>query len=799
MRIKRWAMALAAAGPLLACSSEGPSGGDPDLIEPPAELAAAVADVRAFIEAEMVAKGLPALSIIIVDDQEPVWAEGFGWERPADSVPATATTVYRVGSVSKLFTDIAVMQRVEAGRMSLDAPVTDVLPGFAPNNPSGADITLRQLMSHRAGLVREPPVGHYFDDTSPTLTETVQSLNATELVYPPTERTKYSNAGIAVVGYALEEQDDEDFAGILQRDVLAPLGMLASGFESTDALRSRLATPYMWTLDGREFEAPAFALGMAPAGSMYSTVVDLGRFMSALFAGGRGPGGSVIEEATLEQMWTPQFQPAGTTEGAGLGFFVGALDGARIVRHGGAIYGFATELIAMPDEQLGVVAVTSMDFSNAVVGRIAEVALRRVRAARGGVTLPPLVSTQPLSPERAERLEGRYVDETDAPAFDLLERGGRLFYESLQGGMRAELRALGDTLVLDDRLGFGARWIPADGGLTRLGGRSYTRGEFPEPAPIPERWEGLVGEYGWDFDVLYVLEKDGQLEALIEWFARYPLTEEGPDQFRFPPGGLYDNETLVFERDESGRAVRAVLAGAVVFERRALSGEGGSTFKILPVRPVEELRAEALEASPPEEVGDFREPELVDVGALDPTILLDVRYASDNNFMDATFYDEPRVFLQRPAAEALLRAHRTVWEHGFGLLLHDGYRPWYVTKMFWDATPESQKLFVADPASGSRHNRGAAIDLSLYDRRTGQPVRMVSGYDEFSDRAFPDYPGGTDRERWLRELLREAMEDEGFDVYEWEWWHFDYGEWREYPILNLTFDQIPELSPVPAG
>ena len=140
--------------------------------------------------------------------------------------------------------------------------------------------------------------------------------------------------------------------------------------------------------------------------------------------------------------------------------------------------------------------------------------------------------------------------------------------------------------------------------------------------------------------------------------------------------------------------------------------------------------------------------------------------------------------------EALLRAHQALGRVGLGLLIHDAYRPWYVTKMFWDATPDSAKIFVADPSQGSRHNRGAAVDLTVYDRRTGREIEMVSGYDEFSYRAYPDYPGGTSRQRYDRELLRRAMEAEGFRVYEAEWWHFDYQDWRLYPIGNQTFDKI---------
>ncbi|MGI9627226.1 MAG: M15 family metallopeptidase, partial [Longimicrobiales bacterium] len=203
-----------------------------------------------------------------------------------------------------------------------------------------------------------------------------------------------------------------------------------------------------------------------------------------------------------------------------------------------------------------------------------------------------------------------------------------------------------------------------------------------------------------------------------------------------------------------------------------------------------ELRAEALAASPPDESGDFREPELVEVTSLDPSIKLDIRYASTNNFMGAVFYEQPRAFLQRPAAEGVVRAHQALAEHGLGVLIHDGYRPWFVTKMFWDATPQSQKVFVANPANGSRHNRGAAVDLTLFDLSTGDPVRTVGGYDEFSPRSYPNYPGGTARQRWYRELLRDVMEAEGFTVYEAEWWHFDYGDWRLYPIMTEEFAEL---------
>ena len=112
--------------------------------------------------------------------------------------------------------------------------------------------------------------------------------------------------------------------------------------------------------------------------------------------------------------------------------------------------------------------------------------------------------------------------------------------------------------------------------------------------------------------------------------------------------------------------------------------------------------------------------------------------------------------------------------------------------MFWEATPEKDRIFVANPAQGSRHNRGCAVDLTLYELGTGKAIKMVGGYDEMSDRSYPGYLGGTGLERWHRELLRQAMEEEGFSVYEAEWWHFDYKDWRQYPILNLTFEELKE-------
>lgn len=188
-----------------------------------------------------------------------------------------------------------------------------------------------------------------------------------------------------------------------------------------------------------------------------------------------------------------------------------------------------------------------------------------------------------------------------------------------------------------------------------------------------------------------------------------------------------------------------------------------------------------------------READLIELIKLDNTFKLDIRYARSDNFVGRPVYSEARAFLQRPAAEALLKVHKQLKNLGFGLVIFDGYRPWSVTKLFWEVTPDDKRKFVADPRNGSRHNRGCAVDLSVYDLGNERPLPMPSDFDDFSEKAHPDYRGGTSEERRNRDMLRKMMEAAGFTVNENEWWHFDYREWREYGIYDLDFKDLVNL------
>ena len=195
-------------------------------------------------------------------------------------------------------------------------------------------------------------------------------------------------------------------------------------------------------------------------------------------------------------------------------------------------------------------------------------------------------------------------------------------------------------------------------------------------------------------------------------------------------------------------------------------------------------------AQPPHETGSFQASELVELTRLDTTLKLDIRYATPQNFMGRPLYPQARAFLQRPAAEALVRVNVELKPLGYRLLVFDGYRPWRITKQMWDSTPPAKHAFVADPKVGSRHNRGCAVDLTLWSIATGKEVSMPGDYDEMSPRSSANYAGGTVAQREARDLLRRLMEAHGFTVLPAEWWHFDFKYWKSYPIQDIPFDKL---------
>jgi D-alanyl-D-alanine dipeptidase len=320
----------------------------------------------------------------------------------------------------------------------------------------------------------------------------------------------------------------------------------------------------------------------------------------------------------------------------------------------------------------------------------------------------------------------------------------------------------------------------------------------PKPHDAPAGWKRFVGIYeysnnGRDKHSVVILERNQRA---------YMHSASGPDEeihFLSNPTRMIVPDPVKgswsYEISEQPGTAPAFVYLMASFVRNDAGCDPSHFYHITPVRPIDQLRAEALAAKPPLATHPFRRPDLVELVTLDSSIHLDIRYAQSNNFLSTPVYTQARASMQRPAAEALIRVSQKLQPLGYGLLIHDAYRPWYITKMFWDATPPQGKQFVADPKQGSKHNRGCAVDLTLYDLATGHSIEMPGLYDEMSPRSFPNFPGGTSLQRWHRDLLRRAMESEGFTVNESEWWHFDYKDWKYYQIMNEAFEALGAAVP----
>lgn len=376
-----------------------------------------IGELNDIVAREIVDKRFPSFALVLVDREGIIAEVAQGYLELGGREPVTPSSLFRTGSVGKTLTDLAVMAAWEQGKVDLDADIRTYLPDFYPDNSFKAPITLRHLMTHRAGLVREPPIGNYFDASSPSLKETVESLNATSLLWEPGTRTKYSNAGLAVVGRVLEAVYGHSFSEVLEAMLFQPAGMTNARVGFSNAMSGDLAQGIMWQPNGGYWDAPVFDLGMSPAGDLYMSVRDMAALMTVLLK----RDGRIVRKETLEEMWTPQFVPPRQQWHleVGLGFSLnGKFAGKyKMARNGGAVYGYATELALLPEEGLGVYAVAAKDMSNGTVQAIAHWALQSALARRGAQP-PPHYE---LSPEPFSTLPAKLADcstESDNASLD---------------------------------------------------------------------------------------------------------------------------------------------------------------------------------------------------------------------------------------------------------------------------------------------------------------------------------------------------------------------------------------------
>jgi len=525
----------------------------------------AIVSLESAIADELTQDSISGVSVALVDDQRIVYARGFGFADKSRRIPSSADTVYRAGSISKLFTALAAMQLAEQGRLNIDQPVTNYDPGFRIVVPfdDAKPITLRQLMCHRSGLIREVPVGSYFDSSEPGAEKTVASLASCVLVYPPGTKTKYSNSGVTVVGHIVEKVARIPFEAYQQKHILEPLGMNHSGWRLDAQLRFKLATGYLPVADGKggfdEIRAPQFEFGILPAGNLYTTCEDLGRFLMCLFAEGRIGGRAVIKPETLAQMFTPQL--AKTTNGFGLGFSVGNFRQHKTVSHMGAVYGFTSALTAIPHHKVGVVVLCNDDIVVGPVRKLNNTALGLMLEAKIGETMPAPASPLKLPAAELNAFTGDYESES---FWAKIEMSG----SALQANISNQRMVLTATEPLrfegHGRLAHQSPFVfqkDAAGraeSFTALG-QSFRRVDSKATQEIPGAWRKYLGSYGPSFIPLIISARHGHLYAMTENEFDYRLTPLTPTVFKMPPG-LYLDEQLVFQLDAMSRVHSAVLA-----------------------------------------------------------------------------------------------------------------------------------------------------------------------------------------------------------------------------------------------
>ena len=508
------------------------------------------------IKREISAGNISGVSVALVEGNRIVYVDGFGFANKKKNIPATRDTVYRAGSISKLFTALAAMQLAEQKKLSIDQPVAELWHDFRPVNPfpEAKPITLRQLMCHRAGMFRECPVGSYFDPSDPGLRATVRSIDACVLVYPPETKTKYSNIGVAVVGQTVATVSGVPFHDYARELLLRPIGMLHSSFVHNRVVEHQLATGYMLVANGRggfrEIEAPRFELGTIPAGNLYTTAEDLAIFLRVLFGRGRSGNKQIVRPETLDEMWTAQL--TSDTNGFGLGFNIGHANGKRTIGHSGAVYGFTSSIAAIPDDRLGVVVLSNDDLAVAAVERINNAAWRVLRGTNTS-------DVGRASVHASQTFEGEYESESYWAKVDGLTVNF--------SGEKTTLRPLDDlTFEVNNRIiNNGRLKVASDrNSFTALGQRFERVRQRP---PIPRAWKDLIGSYGPEFIPLIVSERNGRLYAMTENMYDYALAPESEAVFKMPPG-LYTDERLVFHRDEKGKVRLAVLANMPLPRRR---------------------------------------------------------------------------------------------------------------------------------------------------------------------------------------------------------------------------------------
>ncbi|MDJ0863317.1 MAG: serine hydrolase domain-containing protein [Gammaproteobacteria bacterium] len=469
-------------------------------------------EVAALIRRVIEQHAVQGLSVALVDDQEVVWAEGFGYADKRQRQPARPETVYRVGSIAKPFTAIAVMGLDERNEIDIDQPLHAYLPSFSIRsrfNTTAQPITVRSVLSHHSGLPTDLAKGMWSQDH---FTSVAQALGQEYTAYPPEMVFSYSNVGYTLLGHMVQETTGQKFTAYMDETIFRPLGTTSTGFSLTPTIESRLSRGYR---GGRE--APLLPIRDLPAYSLYSNVLDLSRFMSMVFAGGKANGRELVMAGTLDEMMEVQNAdvPLDLNVHNGLGWFIErdtVMGGGYVVRHGGTTLLYASEMVLLPEHRMGAVVLSNTSGSRPVVSKLAEAILQLALDAREGDRPPASGFLLAEMPDKGGddgpvRAGGSYA--TDLGLIAIRPRDEKLcacvieqtldlipYPDGWFGIKQRSIDALPPSHRVFGELRFRTRMI--DGKeviVAERDGQEMLLGEKVRPAPVPKAWLDRVGSY----------------------------------------------------------------------------------------------------------------------------------------------------------------------------------------------------------------------------------------------------------------------------------------------------------------
>lgn len=444
---------------------------------------AAIDMLAAWIEAQLAYSGVPGLSIGIVHDQALVWARGFGHADLGRREPATPDTLYRIASITKLFTSTAILQLRDAGALRLDDPLVQHLPWFRIDS-SHADapvITIRHLLTHTSGLPREAGFPYWSDGAFPSPEEIRAKLPQLQAALPAETAWKYSNLGLTLAGEVVAAVSGRPYAEYVAQRILEPLGMQRTWVITPPASEAGLATGYTRRLpSGSRTPAPfTDGRGITPAANMTTCVTDLARFAMLQFRGGAAGGAQILSGSTLREMQRVHWLEPDWEAGWGLGFRITRERGRTYVGHSGRLRGYRTMLHLCPQDRIGVIVLINADDGNPPL--FAEKAFQWVAPAIRAVTSPPATAQPPAG---WQRYAGRYRSPWADAQVLVVDGGLAMIDPSLADPMVNLVRlhpVAEHTFRMETKDGFGATGelvafeLDASGRVTRVRlGENYT-------------------------------------------------------------------------------------------------------------------------------------------------------------------------------------------------------------------------------------------------------------------------------------------------------------------------------------